>query len=106
IALHSVVISANWPGHCYGPRYFSDMTGLFVLFLIPAVNWWLETPTGALRTGAAVGFLAFALGGVAVHARGATSVAAYQWNVVPLNVDDAPWRVWDWSDPQFLRGLR
>jgi hypothetical protein len=25
-----------------------------------------------------------------------------QWNVSPVSVDDAPERLWDWSDPQFL----
>jgi hypothetical protein len=41
-----------------------------------------------------------------VHARGATSIAANQWSALPSSVDDARWRVWDWSDPQFLRGLK
>jgi hypothetical protein len=51
-------------------------------------------------------FLALAGWGVFVHVHGATSIAANQWSAVPVNVDEARWRVWDWSDPQFLRGLR
>jgi glucokinase len=35
----------------------------------------------------------------------ATSIAANQWSATP-NVDKAKWRVWDWSDPPFLRGLQ
>src|SRR5947209_5366557 len=42
--------------------------------------------------------------GVFVHAHGAVSIAANQWSALPLNVDDGRWRVWDWHDPQFLRG--
>ena len=51
-------------------------------------------------------FLVLAGWGVFVHVHGATSIAANQWSALPVNVDEARWRVWDWSDPQFLRGLR
>jgi hypothetical protein len=105
VALHALVVMTIWPGHCYGPRYFSDITHLFVLFLIPAVLWWREQ-TGTARTILAAGFLLLAAWGVFVHAHGATSIAANQWSALPANVDEARWRVWDWSDPQFLRGLR
>jgi hypothetical protein len=27
------------------------------------------------------------------------------WDETPVDVDDHPERVWDWSDPPFLRGL-
>jgi hypothetical protein len=105
VVLHSIVIMTIWPGHCYGPRYFSDITHLLVLFLIPAILWWREQ-TGTARTALAAGFLLLAACGVFVHAHGATSIAANQWSALPANVDEARWRVWDWSDPQFLRGLR
>jgi len=58
------------------------------------------------RRAIAAGFLALVAWGVLVHAHGATSIAANQWSALPVNVDEARWRVWDWSDPQFLRGLR
>jgi hypothetical protein len=32
-------------------------------------------------------------------------IGSVQWNGEPVNVDFHPNRVWDWSDPQFLRGL-
>jgi hypothetical protein len=105
LVLHALVVMTIWPGHCYGPRYFADMTHLFVFFLIPAILWWREQ-SGPARTALAAGFLALAACGVFVHAHGATSIAANQWSALPANVDDARWRVWDWSDPQFLRGLR
>lgn len=41
--------------------------------------------------------------GVAIHAKGAFVRRAYLWNTTPQNVDDHPERVWDWSDPAFLR---
>jgi hypothetical protein len=105
LLLHSILISRYWGGHSYGPRYFSDMTPLFVFFLVPAVKFWHDMPKRAPRSAFAAVFLLFAAWGVFVHARGATSIAAHQWSATP-NVDKAKWRVWDWSDPQFLRGLR
>jgi hypothetical protein len=44
--------------------------------------------------------------GVFVHGHGATSIAANQWSALPVNVDTARGRVWEWSDAQFLRGLK
>ena len=29
----------------------------------------------------------------------------YEWNFKPANILQAPWRVWDWKDPAFLRGV-
>jgi hypothetical protein len=78
---------------------------LAVFFLIPAILWW-QTTTAAVRGPLAAGFLALALWGVFVHARGGASQVANQWSALPQNVDHARWRVWDWNDPQFFRGLR
>jgi hypothetical protein len=104
VVLHALLISRYWGGHSYGPRYFSDMAPLFVFFLIPAVLYWNKMQGGA-RRGAAAAFVALAAWGVFVQARGATSNAANLWSATPVNVDGAKWRVWDWHDPQFLRGL-
>jgi hypothetical protein len=106
LVAHGLLIGLYFGGHSYGPRYFSDMTGLFAFFLIPAILHWRDLPAGRLRSAAAVAFVAAAAFGVFVHLRGATSVAANQWSAVPVSVDFARWRVWDWRDPQWLRGLR
>ncbi len=106
IGLHSLLISRYFGGHSYGSRYFADMTSLFAIFLIPAVLQWRKMAHGTLRSGIAAAFLICAAWGVFVHARGATSPAANRWSASPINVDEARWRVWDWSDPQWLRGLR
>ena len=88
-----------------GAGFFTDLTPIFILFLIPAIQRWQET-RGATRRAAAVAFAALAAWGVFTHGHGATSIAANQWSALPVNVDTARWRVWDWSDPQFLRGLK
>jgi hypothetical protein len=105
VVLHAVVVVTIWPGHCYGPRYFADITHLLALFLLPAILWWRQCAP-PWRTVCAAAFLALAGWGVFVHGHGATSIAANQWSALPVNVDAARWRVWDWSDAQFLRGLK
>jgi len=99
---HWIVVSAYvdnwWAGMCYGPRFFSDLTPVFVLFLIPCLLHW-ATLTRAVR----IAFAATALIGLAMHLRGGWSDAVYKWNVSPVSVDQHPERNWDWSDPPFLR---
>jgi hypothetical protein len=97
---HSLLIAAYWPGHAYGPRYYADLSPIFAFFLIPAVLLWPKP-----RTAAACIVIVLAVWSIFVHARGATSTAANLWSSTPMNVDEAPGRVWDWHDPQFLRGL-
>ncbi len=80
------------------------MTPLVTLFLVPAIAYGRELK-GPLRSAACAVFLITALWGVFTHARGATSAAANTWSANPVSVDLVPSRVWDWKDPQFLRGL-
>ena len=87
-----------WAGHSYGPRFFTDVTPVFVLFLIPYFENW-DSSSRTFRTV----FLALALIGCAIHLRGGWSEAVYRWNVDPQNIDEHPERNWDWLDPQFLR---
>jgi hypothetical protein len=104
VLVQSSLSVSTWQGHGYGPRYFTDLLPYFMLFLIPAIEWWRETP-GTPRRALAAGFLAVAAWGVFTNGRGGTSVAANQWSALPRDVNTARERVWDWSDPQFLRGL-
>lgn len=94
----SSYLASWWGGMCYGPRFFSDLTPVFVLFLIPYLARW-ESLSRTLRTA----FVACALIGLAMHLRGGWSIAVYEWNVWPESVDQHPERNWDWSDPPFLR---
>ncbi len=109
ILLHWLVISAfiQWTaGHSFGPRFFADVLPYMVFFLIPILEA-IQTPARPAVTRAALlglyGLLFVA--SAVIHHRGAASPAVAGWNVSPLNVDAAPWRVWDWSDIPFLRGL-
>lgn len=48
-------------------------------------------------------FAILALVSVAIHVRGATTWRVWEWNGQPVNVDDVPKRLWDWTDLQMLR---
>ena len=101
ILLHWIAVAlpfANWwAGFSYGPRLFAETMPLFTLLLLPAM--------ARLRGSTAVLFAVVALWSVFVHFRGATDFDTILWNPQPVSVDQNPWRVWDWRDPQFLRGL-
>jgi hypothetical protein len=105
IVLHWVVISSFpvwWGGHSYGPRFFSDMLPYFLYFLVPALKG-VSNLRGIKKQG-----VAFVLGcsialSFFIHYRGATSWDVYIWNSYPKNV---ALRLWDWQDPQFLRGIK
>jgi hypothetical protein len=86
-----------WAGWAYGPRFLADVLPLIVWFL-PAALTGLRARPVALTV-----FAVLAAGSVFVHARGATADATFIWNTEPVNVDDAPGRLWDWGDPPFLR---
>lgn len=101
ILLHWFAISAfaDWTaGFCFGPRYFSEITPLFMFLLIPVVQE--HEKRGRPKLALAV-FLLCAGISVFIHMRGATVWAVEDWNGTDVN----PARAWDWKDPQFLRGL-
>ncbi len=102
VLTHWLAVSAYiwswWGGMCYGPRFFTDLTPVFVLFLIPYFKDWIAL-SRAMRTA----FVALALISLALSLRGGWSYAVYLWNVDPQSVDRHPERNWDWSDPPFLR---
>ena len=104
--LHLLVISLYvsfwWGGHSYGPRLASDMTPVLIFLLIPVFLDWRQS--GGRWRPAQVVFVALLAVSTLIHARGALFWQAHTWNTVPVNVDEHPERLWDWSDPQFLRG--
>lgn len=38
-----------------------------------------------------------------MHIKGAYTYSAYSWNLIPIPVDVASERVWNWNDLQFQR---
>jgi hypothetical protein len=109
IVLHWLVISDFglwWGGWAYGPRFFADVLPYFFYLMIPAMaaltklkgmrKWVVATIVTVL-----VGFSCF------VHYRGANSKEVMnEWHTWPIDLGNSTARLWDWSDPQFLRGLK
>jgi hypothetical protein len=81
-------------GHSYGPRYFSDLSSLFALALLPI--------RGRIRWALGVAVLV----GVFMHAQGALCWPCVDWNSKPVEIRESQWRLWDWSDPPFLRNVQ
>lgn len=115
VAGHLLVLAGFSPwhgGHCYGPRFTTDLVPWLVLLgalALQAMRRWREARgaragAGAWRATLACG-AALLLASVFVNGWGATSFAAAHWNVWPVDMSAAPERVWDWSYPQFLAGL-
>lgn len=125
--LHWIVISAFkhwWGGDSYGPRFFTDLMPVFVVLALPAVEvlarWLAPSPPPTAPVAEAVPptpsrrwrrlLVALAIvalvWSVGVEAQGAILRSAWCWNNEPTDVDAHPSKLWDWSDPQFARGIR
>jgi len=94
----SSYVSMWWAGQCYGPRFFTDVTPVLALLLIPYLARWEKLPRAAR-----VAFVVCAMIGFGMHLRGGWSPAVYEWNGKPNDSDQHPERMWDWRDPPFLR---
>lgn len=109
IIIANWIITSLWPiwwgGWSFGPRLLSDYLPFWIYLMIPAVEVFATLP----RTKKWVwGGLALSLTVISIfiHYRGANVERVMtEWNPYPANVDTHPDRLWDWRDPQFLRGL-
>ena len=96
------LIPAWWAGHSYGPRYTTDFVPFLAYFT--AFNFRaLAGFTPRRRAGWWIAISALAAISLVIHAQGALRSAPMVWNVLPVNIDQNPSRIWDWGDPQFLR---
>ncbi|RKI04830.1 hypothetical protein [Corallococcus sp. AB038B] len=106
VLLHWVAISAFpiwWAGHSVGPRFFTDVLPYLVVFLAYPVQLAVDAPRQhRVLAGVLAATAAFS---VVFHWRASTSYDVHAWNSVPVDVDFATERVWDWKDPQFLRAI-
>jgi len=108
IALHWVSISMFaiwWGGASYGPRLFSDMIPFLLYLMLPFLSAILDREglRSAGKSAARVMLAVTLLVCVFMQYRGASSLAVWRWNQVPLEINDHPERLWDWRDPPFLR---
>jgi hypothetical protein len=102
VLLHMILVTTHtdwWGGFSFGPRYLTDILPYLMIL-------WLPTMLAA-RTDRRVAAAAAVLVVVAgfIQFRGATSIQVHHWNATPVSVNEQNSRIWDWTDPPFLRGL-
>lgn len=107
VATHWFMISmfGHWyGGYSFGPRFFTDMIPILIVFMLPVFRR-LQESSGKSRlaiAGVVVVLSAFSL---FVNFMGANYEETFTWNKEPVDIDLDNTRLWDWSDPAFLRGL-
>jgi hypothetical protein len=109
VLAHWVVISAFphwWGGDSYGPRLFTDMVPFLVYLGLPVLEY-LGTVTlrTARQTALIVACTAAALLSLFTNGQMAVFASSHCWNNVPTDVDQDQSKLWNWGDPQFLRGI-
>lgn len=92
--------SVWWGGHCFGPRYWTDVIPLFAILLGFALDWASRRARALLPVYALT--ILFA---ITVQAIGAFCFPS-SWNLKPTNVDLDHARLWEWRDNELLRCLR
>jgi hypothetical protein len=92
-----------WGGYSIGARMFSDMIPFQIYFLIPVIP--LLASRSKLITPLRLAFAACLLVSLAIQYMGVATEAMWAWNYIPTRVEYDQARLWDWSDPPFLRGL-
>jgi hypothetical protein len=113
VVAHQIAVagfSPWWGGHCYGPRYMTGLVPWFLLLSILAIKAALTWREKYVKERVPLNRKAeWALGAMLllcsmiINGKGAMSPRTSRWNFMPVNVDQAPERLWDWKDPQFLR---
>jgi hypothetical protein len=109
VAIHLVVTATDqnwWGGHCYGARLTTDVVPWIFLLAIQGIRCLVDEPRPRLRRRIAALGLATLVIGAFINGRGALSIATDDWVNGPPDVDQDSHRVWEWSDAQFLAGLR
>jgi hypothetical protein len=102
LVTHWLLISAfeDWvAGQSYGPRYFSDVTPVWIVLLAPV---WQRLRFSLML----LPVIALAAASVFMHRQGAWCAPCAQWNLTPRRIEEDRSRVWDWRDPAFLRNFR
>lgn len=100
LVAHAVLISTFttwWAGGCFGPRYWTEVIPLLAIALGAALRQ--AKLRGRVLYSASLVLIA---GSIGVQILGA-SLYPSGWDERPINVDQAPARLWDWSDSELTR---
>ncbi|MGH9351579.1 MAG: hypothetical protein ACRD2G_05385 [Terriglobia bacterium] len=89
--------SGWWAGWCFGPRYLTNLMPFLAFFLVPV--WPRIEKQSVLKAAFVLAFLA----AVWIEVVGAFCYPSGHWDSVPVSVDRAPGRLWDWRDNPISR---
>ena len=88
-----------WGGHCFGPRYWTDVIPLLAILLAFGLDW------ASLKCRSMAWLFLVSI----VLAIGVQFVGAFcfpsNWNLEPEDVDTHHERLWDWRDTELARYL-
>jgi MFS family permease len=91
--------SVWWGGHSYGPRYLLDVIVLLTPPAAVALDQLVRAPWARALCVMALVWSMIAAGTGAFF-------AADSWNTSPNEIDRNHGRLWDWRDPQIIRGWK
>jgi hypothetical protein len=91
--------SVWWGGHCFGPRYWTDVIPLFAILFAFGLDWMLTRSRVLVVISAMTVIFS-----IAVQIIGAFCSPS-SWSLQPRNVDLHHERLWDWRDTELLRSL-
>jgi hypothetical protein len=104
-----------WAGTSFGPRFMTETLPFFLVLSIPFVDWvvaWRAENSDrrplTYRV-AVIGSVVLLALSTLVNAQGALLSSTICWNLKGsglASVDNDPARVWSWSNPQFVYGIR
>lgn len=105
ILLHLLVISGFdswWGGHSVGPRLWTETIPFLIWFAARGYEDFFSSFRNSTSLRRIWIFLCIL--SLTFHLRASVDPGPSLWNRFPKDVDSDPNRVWDWKDPQFLRG--
>ncbi len=85
-----------WGGYCWGPRLLTELAPAFVLLVAPTCEHLARRRTGRVAVHLLIAWC------ILLQGAGVLDREAGRWHVDPVNVDQAPQRLWQWHDPPFL----
>lgn len=107
VVIYAIVLAMFphwWGGHSYGPRLYTELMPIFAIYL-----YWviidIQKEDKAYKPLIFIGIITYCVL-VQSFAVIDPSYSVHAWNNLPLNVDLAPERIWDWSDMQIFRIMR
>jgi len=110
LVLHILMV-ASWPnwwgGSTFGPRLLAESMPIIFFYVAEGVQ--RLSPCfehrGIRKVAVRFCLPLLLLWSIFVNLQGAAVRSTLCWNASPMFIDNSSDRIWDWSDPQFLRGI-